>query len=264
MKEILNESNNSENEKKKFISQYDREEKEKLVAILKSLENNLNKKKDESIIEVYGKFAKNSNDFLKKEIKRECNYFFFKLYFPFLLLVFYWYNVCSIFISKNILDNLWIVIENSLVNIFKPKIEEPDSLFNYYSIFFQDLAIPSFNFDLMMIMNFFGDICLQSCGFRKTSISFFFINVISFIFIYIFNFTKYNEVGKYNLGQIICLILVYSLLYIGVGSSSLLSQKVVVEFNQRFNESNEEKSKDNNKGFTNKNSTDDKQLSEGN
>ena len=95
MKEILNESNNSENEKKKFISQYDREEKEKLVAILKSLENNLNKKKDESIIEVYGKFAKNSNDFLKKEIKRECNFFFLN----FIFLFFYWFFIGIMFVQ---------------------------------------------------------------------------------------------------------------------------------------------------------------------
>ena len=89
-------------------------------------------------------------------------------------------------------------------------------------------------------MNFLGDICLQSCGFRQTSISFFIINLISFLFIYIFNFIKYKEVGKYSLGQIICLILIYALFYIGVGSSSLLSQKVLVEFNQRYNEYIEE------------------------
>ena len=62
-----------------------------------------------------------------------------------------------------------------------------------------------------------------------------------FFFIYIFNFLKYNEVGKYNLSQIICLILIYTLLFIGVGSSSLLFQKVLLEFNQRFSEYIEEK-----------------------
>ena len=233
------ESNNNKNEEKeKFISEYDREEKKKLVKILKSLEKSLDKEKDESIIEVYSKFAKNSNDFLKKEINPDFH-IFVKAFFR-LLLIFYIYNVISIFISKNILDNLWIIIENSLVNIFEPKIEEPDSLFNYYSIFFKNSIIPSFNFDLMMIMNFLGDICLQSCGFRQTSISFFIINLISFLFIYIFNFIKYKEVGKYSLGQIICLILIYALFYIGVGSSSLLSQKVLVEFNQRYNEYIEE------------------------
>ena len=129
MKEKLNELNNHDNEEEEiFISEYDREEKEKLVKILRSLETNLNAKKDESIIKVYSKFAKNSHDFLKKEIKQECNSFCI-MFFPGLVLAFYYLNVISILISKNILDNLWIVIENSLVNIFESKIEDPDSVF---------------------------------------------------------------------------------------------------------------------------------------
>ena len=218
-----------------------KEKKKKLISILESLKDNLNKRNDESIIEVYSKYAKNSNDFLRKEIKQECSRLCVEdIFFGFLFL-FYCFNVISIFISKNILDNLWIVIENSLLNIFAPKIEDSDSLYNYYSIFFKNAVTPSFNFDLMMIMNFLGDIILQSCGFRKTSILFFIINLISFTFIFIFNFIKYNEVGKYNLSQIICLILIYALLFIGVGSSSLLSQKVLVEFNQRTIEYIEQK-----------------------
>ena len=119
MKENLNESNNSENEeKKKFISEYDRKEKEKLINILKSLENNLSEKEDENIIEVYGKYAKNSSDFLKKEIKQKCINSFCILLFFSLLIIFYVFNVGSIFFSYILLENLCIVLVNFFVNLF--------------------------------------------------------------------------------------------------------------------------------------------------
>ena len=141
-----------------------------------------------------------------------------------------------IFSMKVIKSGLETIIMNCFKNVLAYKIEKPDSLFNFYEIFFDNVQILTFNFDLMMIMNWLGDNFLQSCGYIVTGIIFISINFLQFILIFQFNFLDYNQNNKYSLWKFLHLLSIYILNFIGLGGSSLLSQKIFVELFNKFNE----------------------------
>ena len=133
------------------------------------------------------------------------------------------FYLAPIFAMKSIKSCLEIVILNYIKELFTDKIEEPDSLFNFYEIIFQNSKILTINFDLIMIMNFLGNRMLYSWGFTITSFIFIFINCAFFILLYNFNFIEYNENNKYSIWKFLYLIGLYILIFIGLGGSSLLS-----------------------------------------
>ena len=149
---------------------------------------------------------------------------------------------------KKIKSCLEIVILNCIKELFTDKIEEPDSLFNFYEIIFQNSKILTINFDLIMIMNFLGNRMLYSWGFIITSFIFIFINCAFFILLYNFNFIEYNENNKYSIWKFLYLIGLYILIFIGLGGSSLLSHTIITElFKKSANE--EEKENDSNDNY---------------
>ena len=65
---------------------------------------------------------------------------------------------------KPIISTLETIMINCIKEVFTHRIEDPDSLFNFYKIFFDKISILTFNFDLIMIMNWLGDSVLFSLG----------------------------------------------------------------------------------------------------
>ena len=103
---------------------------------------------------------------------------------------------------------------NCFKNVLAYKIEKPDSLFNFYEIFFDNVQILTFNFDLMMIMNWLGDSILHSCGYIITGVIFISINFLQFILIFQFDFLEYNQNNKYTIWKFLHLLSIYILIYI--------------------------------------------------
>lgn len=71
---------------------------------------------------------------------------------------------------------------------------------------------------------------LEPLGFILTSGIFFVVNIVSLILIYNFNFESYNDYYKYDFGEIIYLLACCGCLFIGLGASSSLSQKILIEY----------------------------------
>ena len=140
----------------------------------------------------------------------------------------------AIFAMKPILSTLETIIVNCIGEIFTHRIEDPNSLFNFYEIFFDKINVLNFNFDLIMIMNWLGDRLLYSCGFIVTIIIFIGINIVHFILILNFDFLDYNENNKYGFWKFVLLLLCYILIFLGIGGSSLLSQKMFLEAFKKF------------------------------
>ena len=145
-----------------------------------------------------------------------------------------------IYSLKLINSTLETVILNCIKEALTDKVEEPNSLFNFYELFFNQSNILAFNLDLFMIMNWLGDRFLQSAGFIITSIIFFIINCIFFILLYNFDFLDYNENNKYTIWKFLHLVSLYIVLFIGLGSSTLLSQRINVELFVKIMEFDEE------------------------
>ena len=139
-----------------------------------------------------------------------------------------------IFAMKPVMSSLEIIILNYVKKIFTYKVENPNSLFNFYDIFYNELNALNLDFDLMMIMNWLGNTVLRSCGFIITTILFIVVNSVYFIISYNFDFIKYNENNKYTIWQFLLLLLCYIIIFIGIGSSSLLSQTTFLEFFKEY------------------------------
>ena len=156
------------------------------------------------------------------------------IFFLILIFLFNFFYLLSIFAMKPILTSLEIIMTNCVKEVFTYKIEEPDSLFNFYDIFFDKVNTLNLDFDIMMIMNWLGDKTLDSCGFVPSIIIFIIINLGYFFALFNFDFLKYNENNKYSAWKFIQLLILYIIIFIGVGSSSLLSQQIFIEFFKKY------------------------------
>ena len=167
--------------------------------------------------------------------------------FLFLLLCLNMFYLFLIFEIKPILSCLETVLINCVKEIFTHRIEDPNSLFNFYGIFFERITVLNFDFNLIMIMNWLGDRLLFSCGFIVTIIIFLGINSLFFILLYNFDFLDYNENNKYGIWKFLHLLLIYIIFFIGLGGSSLLSQRIFIELFNKFQENIIENKKEKNK-----------------
>ena len=200
----------------------------------------------ENIENAYIKYIKAgiSDDMINQKISIEINKCRVIFYFILILGLNFFY-LLPIFAMKQIISTLEIILLNCIKEVFTDKVEDPNSLFNFYHIFFDKNNTLNLNFDLIMIMNWIGYRFLCSWGFIATVSIFTLINFGFFIALYNFNFLEFNENNKFGIFKFIELILIYLLLFIGLGGSSLLSQKIFVElfnkYEKYFKEREEEK-----------------------
>ena len=137
-------------------------------------------------------------------------------------------NLIGIFKIISVMNALFKVLSNSFSSYFGFEDKE-DDLYNFYSFYFKESINEGIEFDLIETMSFFGMIFYGFYGYKISSLLFMIPNSISIFLIYMF-FSEYNdESEQYNLLQISYLFICYALLFIGVGSSALLSQQMLID-----------------------------------
>ena len=183
----------------------------------------------ESITDVQIKFLKTKKEIMKKRIKENVDRYFLVFIFNVVLPIMSACQLAPIFAMITIKDTLWGVIQNYFINFFRKE----KKFENFYILLIKNLGTLNFDFNLMMIMNFLGDKCYKSLGFLKSSLLFYFIDLL--FFLTFFNFQGGID-GDFSFLQILQLLLSYSFLFIGLGSSSLLSQKIIIESNKIYEE----------------------------
>ena len=141
---------------------------------------------------------------------------------------------------STIITNAFSFYINSInnKNIERLSINEFNKKYNLYNLLLTQTLNEPFDFNLMMIMAFLGDALLNGIGFAFSSVILgIILNGFSILLLYIFNFKDYNkENNAYSFFRILYLILCYILLFIGVGGSALLSQKIIVDSNSKYND----------------------------
>ena len=246
-KEIDNKNEDILNEERQLLKNYeeDKEEKKNLVNILNKISNKLttegneNKTFDEIYNEISNeeKFNINSLVTIKKEKSAFSLFFYFYFLLPFLIII----NLSGIFQSITKLNSISTILKNSIKYYFvKEKFDEKyskedkflkhyETNYNFYQIFFKESLKNSLDFNLIMLSNFIGFILLRFIGFYLSSFILLSINLISFSRIANFNFMEIDrETYNYSISQIFFLLFCYLICFIGVGSSSLLSQKILI------------------------------------
>ena len=101
--------------------------------------------------------------------------------------------------------------------------------YNFYCILITDSINISSDFNLILIMDFLGCILLKAKGFKISALIFLLVNDISLFFIYFLDFNDYNDDNVYSLNKLLYLLLFFILLFVGVGSSALLSQYILID-----------------------------------
>ena len=227
-----------------------REEKKKeklgLLKIVKRLEEDLESDEFENLDELYEPYL-NNDEISKKDIKpntTRCSlYFMFYVISPSFSII----NLVGIYESITILKIIFKLLKNSVIYYFKYLRNDKDQLiffsiqdfndnYNFYYLFNENTKKETFDFNLMMLSGFLGDIILKSKGFRVSTIIFFIMNSISIFLIISFTFSEYNEeYGTFSFFQILYLFLCWILLFIGVGASTLLSQQIIADSYLKYN-----------------------------
>ena len=234
-----------EDKNDKQITKEEKDEKNSLKNILKSLYKNLDRNEKESINDVYGEYL-NNEDITKRYVDNTgecCLCIMFYILSPLFSMI----NLIAIFQSIYIMSTLSEIILNtipyfikSLRNAPQPQfsIEDFNENYNFYDILMTRTLNEPFDFNLMLFMAFLGDALLKAKGLTFTlGIFCLLINGIAFILLYVFDFKDYDkEYNSFAFFDILYLIFCYVLLFIGVGSSALLSQQIIVESNVKYNE----------------------------
>ena len=105
-----------------------------------------------------------------------------------------------------------------------------NSSYNFYEHYFEYISSNEVNFDLMFFWDFVGGVLYDNCDFTCTAIIFLIINTAVLSFIGAFDYLDIDEkTHKYSFFQIIYISLVYLFLWVGIGSSALLSQQIYID-----------------------------------
>ena len=235
-----------ENKENTSLTKDEKNEKKNLVDIIKDLSDNLNRDEEESINDIYSEYL-NNEDVTKRYIADNTGRICLIIMFYVLSPLFSMINLIAIFQSIHMLKTLFEIIKNSIsyyIASFKNEEKETFSIetfndtYNFYNILLKRTLEESFDFNLMMLTSFLGEILFKARGLTFTiGIFNILINGASFFLLYSFNFRDYNnENNNFTILQILYLIGCYILLYIGVGASALLSQQIIVDSNKKYND----------------------------
>ena len=227
-----------DDENVKLISDTEKEEKNHLINILKRLENDLEKNNNESINDVYEEYLDNDN-IIKRNIKANTKNCIIYFMYYFISPAFAIINLIGIYQVITIMNVLMALLKNLIYEYYKRYFDdnyESKEDLNYYSLFYKNSFTEIFDFNLTMIFDFLGIIVLKSRGFRIASIIFMMINLVSLFLIASFNYSNFDfENRKSSILQILYLLLCYILLFIGVGSSALLSEQILIDSDEKYN-----------------------------
>ena len=243
---IKKEINDKEdNETKELISKEEKEEKKRLVCIIDRLKEDLDSEEYESLDQIYEQYL-NNEDITKKNIKQGTTRRTLIIMFYIIAPAFSIINLLGVFQSISIMKIIFQVIKNAVYNyiisitkdskeIEKYSINLFRENYEFYHMLDNDTKKESFDFNLMMLMAFLGDILLKSRGFRISVSVFAVFNIISMFLILNFSFNDYNhDYNTYSLFQFIYLLICWILLFVGVGASALLSQQIIIDSNYKY------------------------------
>ena len=226
--------NNDENQI--LISEEEKKikEKNKLADILLSLNKDLTKDENQTIIDVYKDYY-NADEITMRELKNGLNDCLLCFMFYFIIPLSSMIYLLGVFEIKSIMNAILVVMKNSMAKYFNKNLFSKDVTldfnedYNFYNILLTNSINISPDFNLIMIMDFLGCILLKAKGFKISAFIFLLVNSISIFFIYFFDFNDYNDDNVYSLNKLLYLLLFFISLFVGVGSSALLSQYILID-----------------------------------
>ena len=265
------EEENAQKEGKGEDKEKEKEEKIRLYEKLKELENNLIQIKYNSIPEAYEDYL-NNEDITKRNIKEGTNeclmVFMFYIIAPLFGIIF----LIGIFQVISLKKSFAGLLKRSIKDYYKCQIKtncnmtvvssEPE--YHFYEYFYDSSMNETIDFNLMMITAFIGELFLKSRGFRISSGILSLINIGCMFWIYNFDTEiKPDDKEYYSIIKLVSILVCYLMLLIGIGSSALLSQQILIDSHLKYKEYIIKKKRENlqkNKNITGDNKISGKEL----
>ena len=109
------------------------------------------------------------------------------------------------------------------------------NVYDFFNYFYNSIMNETFDFNLLMITAFLGNLLLKSRGFKISSSILCLFNFGVLFWLPNLNF-KFNEDGvfDYNFIKILSILVLYIILLIGVGASALLSQQILIDSHLKY------------------------------
>ena len=228
----LKEDGNTDKDENEELLQKEREdanEKTHLEKIFHRLGNNLETSKKKKLGKIYKKFIINeklTNRKIKEDSGKCLLCFMFQIFLPIIEIV----NLIGIFSIISVMNCCFSLFMNSVKTFLG--MGDVYKLNFYKELYYQSMNEP-IDFNVMFFMSFLGDLFLKSGGFIFSSLIFLVINIGAFFMIDNFDFKNNtkdsDEIDYYNFFNLIYIFLFYIVLFIGVGGSSMLSQRILVD-----------------------------------
>ena len=232
--------------KEKILAE-NKKEKSNLLSVLQTIESKLNDEINKNEENENDKDEEEKIDKTKIETniliafienRRKKSYIWllwgiFSIFLPFFTAI----NLIGIFQIISVMNALYEALKRSIVCYLDWENKEDKSyyeFYNFYSYYFKESINEGIEFDLIETMGFLGTIFVKFYGFRISSFIFMIVNGLSLFLIMNF-FSQYNDTfEKFSLFQILYLFFCYILLFIGVGSSALLSQQLLIDNYEKY------------------------------
>ena len=230
-------SNKKEDENTKLILKLNKEISRSLFEIDNDIENkDINK---EGLDKLYDDIDNDDENFTKYQINHKTNKKL--LYFSYFILgpLFSIFFLTGIFQLKSLYNVLLDLIKESSSTSFTcyfgsncniTLIEGERNVFDFYNYYYESTTNETINFNLMMITSTLGNSLVKFKGFTITAFILCLFNFGSMIWLLNFNFNLENlNEFNYSLLEILNLVIILILFLIGLGGSSLLSQRILIE-----------------------------------
>ena len=231
-----------------------KKEKEVLVKFLDDLKTKLNSKENEekTFDEIYEDYLDSefiTKSHIKEKIDKYCLKFMIFFFGPFFGITF----LIGIFQIKSIMNALLNLITESCIKYYyctfnsnctvNYSVKELN-VFNFYNYYYNYTMNESIDVNLMLMTGIIGNLFLSWIGFKLSIVLIFGpINIGAIFWLLNFEFSIGNEFD-YDWVKILNLIVIYIIFYIGLGSSSLLSQQILIESYFKYKNYLIEKKKD--------------------
>ena len=233
------------NEKEKSEEKND-DEIGPLISFMKDAKKELKSEKNKGtkkIDDVYKDYL-NTEFIIKDEIRENINDFTLKFIFFVIGPLYGIIYLIGIFLMKSMMNSLGDLVKDSTTMFFKcigvsnctiSTNNNETSVYDFYNYYYDYTNKETVDFQLTLLTSFIGGLLLNSKGFRVTTGLLFIPSVGATIWLWNFDF-KFKVDGQfdYDILKIINLIIIFILLFCGIGGSALLTQQILTEGHLKY------------------------------
>ena len=208
------------------------DEKQRLIKVLEKTKNELEKKKNKTLSDVYLSYSE--EDFMKeKEIREKKKNKGCVCFYKLLLFIITTIYLTGSFIIASLKKSYWNLFKSSLACRldFHCDKEEFKKRANFFEYFHEQMIRQPLDLNLIMFWNFLGIKLSNLIGLRGTSGIFLLVNILILLLTYFIDYNEYDpETCEYSSLKVLLFFFNWVFMAISFGASTLLAQQYFIDY----------------------------------